>query len=91
MNQGGTPGSHGRNWQPADNIEDYLRNCREGLENYSERHLAKLLGMSRIKLYRTRMVAAIPESLFERLLSSREVIGLFERPHSGQDILHGAL
>ena len=44
-------GSHGsqvpnphadrRNWQPADNYEDWCRNLEEGLEQWSERKFAK--------------------------------------------------
>ena len=35
------------NWQPATTAEDYLRNCREGLEEWSERRFAKLSGIPR--------------------------------------------
>jgi hypothetical protein len=65
----GTPGSHGRNWQPAQNIDDYLRNVREGLEEYSDRRAAKLLGYSRARLYRAKLMAEIPDDLFDLLLA----------------------
>ena len=45
------------NWQPASTKVDYLRNCREGLEDYSERRLAKLLGWSRIRIHRAKLMA----------------------------------
>jgi hypothetical protein len=68
----GSPGSHPHtdqpNWRPADTYEEYIVNCREGLETYSERRVAKLLGMSRIHLWRAHMMAAIPDDLFELLM-----------------------
>ena len=69
----GPPGSHPHsdrpNWQPAETANDYLRNCQEGLEAYSDRHVAKLLGWSRAHLWRAKLMAEIPEELFERLLA----------------------
>ena len=70
------PGRHTHadrpNWQPASTIEDYLRNCREGLEAYSERRAAKLFGVPRTTLWRWRMMAEIPEELFDRLISQSD-------------------
>src|SRR5215472_13547474 len=66
---GGHPHSDRRNWAPADTAEDYLRNCREGLETWSERRFANLMGVSRAQLWRWKIYAAIPEDLFEALLS----------------------
>ncbi len=69
----GPPGSHPHsdrpNWQPAETANDYLRNCQEGLESYSDRRMAKLLGWSRAHLWRAKLMAEIPEELFERLLA----------------------
>ncbi len=69
----GSPGSHPHsdrpNWRPAETANDYLRNCDDGLETYSERRMAKLLGVSRTALWRWKMMAEIPEELFERLLT----------------------
>lgn len=66
------PGSHPHsdrpNWQPAETVDEYLANVREGLEPYSQRRLAKLLGVPRIELYRWTQMAAIPDELFERLM-----------------------
>jgi hypothetical protein len=71
----GYPGSHPHadrpNWRPAKTAEDYLRNCREGLEEYSERRLASLLGLPRMKIRQCKMMAEIPAELFERLLRSK--------------------
>ena len=68
-----SPGSHPHsdrpNWQPAENSDEYVRNCQEGLEVYSERRMAKLLGISRARLWRWKLLAEIPEDLFERLLA----------------------
>jgi hypothetical protein len=73
----GYPGSHPHadqpNWQPAETADDYLRNCREGLEEFSERRLASLMGSPRIKLWQMRMMAAIPDDLFELLLRSERL------------------
>ena len=69
----GSPGSHPHsdrpNWQPAETANDYLRNCDEGLEAYSDRRMAKLLGVSRASFWRWKLMAEIPEELFERLLA----------------------
>lgn len=82
MSNNGTPGSHPhadrKNWKPAETGGEYLANCREGLESYSERRMAKLLGSSRVQLYRAKLMAELPEELFELLLandvtSSREL------------------
>jgi hypothetical protein len=71
----GHPSSHPHadqpNWRPAETAEDYLRNCREGLEEYSQRRLAKLMGVPRMMLWQSRMMAEIPEELFERLLRNK--------------------
>src|SRR5208282_3036087 len=56
------------NWQPTTTPNDYLRNCREGSEEYSERRLAKLLGVSRMFLWRAKLWAELPDALFEQLL-----------------------
>jgi hypothetical protein len=67
---GGPLGSHGRNWAPAEAIADYPGNCREGLETWSERRAADLLGCERIELYRRKRMAELPDDLFEALLTS---------------------
>jgi hypothetical protein len=69
----GSPGSHSHdlpNWQPATTLDDYVRNCQEGLEEYSDRRMARMLGVSRIELYRYKLIAELPEELFERLLKA---------------------
>jgi len=40
------------NWRPAETFDEYLRNCRAGLEAYSARRMAKLMGFSRAALWR---------------------------------------
>ncbi len=69
----GSPGSHPHsdrpNWQPAETVDEYVRNCQEGLETYSERRMAKLFGISRARLWRWKLMAEIPEELFEQLLA----------------------
>jgi hypothetical protein len=71
----GPPGSHPhadrRNWQPAATIDDYMRNCRDGLENYSGRRSAKILGVSRGKFWRMKLMAQLPDDLLERLMAAR--------------------
>ncbi len=57
------------NWQPATTIDDYLRSCEEGLEEYSDRRAAKLLGWSRMRVYRAKAAASLPDALFEHLLA----------------------
>ena len=68
----GPPGSHPhsdrRNWQPAETIEDYVRNADEGLEEYSDRRAAKLMGVSRAWIWRAKLMASLPKDLFDRLL-----------------------
>ena len=71
-----SPGSHPHtdrpNWQPAETLGEYLRNCREGLEEYSDRRVAKLLGFSRAHVWRMKWAAELPEDLFERLMAMRD-------------------
>ena len=67
---GGHPHADRPNWAPATTIEDYLRNCSEGLEEYSLRRVAKLLGVPRIELQRWILMAELPEGLFENLLAA---------------------
>jgi hypothetical protein len=82
-----------RNWQPAETIGDYVRNCNEGLEQYSSSRAAALLGWSRVQLYRARLIAELPKVLFEKLLdhgvlSSRELANValaFQRGENGGD------
>ncbi len=72
-----SPGSHPHsdrpNWQPAETPEQYLTNCREGLETFSRRRLAKLMGVSRAFLWRANLMAEMPEELFERLVAGGKV------------------
>jgi hypothetical protein len=69
----GPPGSHPHADRPnrrlAEAPDEYLRNCDEGLEEYSERRAAKLWGVPRIELQRWKLMADLPEELFERLLA----------------------
>jgi hypothetical protein len=58
------------NWRPADTFADYIRNCQEGLEPYSDRRAAMLLGISRAELWRWKLMAELPEALFEALLKA---------------------
>jgi hypothetical protein len=60
-----------RNWQPATTPDDYVRNCGEGLEEYSERRMAKLMGVPRSFLWRAKLWAELPDALFEQLLAHR--------------------
>jgi len=66
-----SPGSHPHsdrpNWRPAETAEEYQRNCAEGLEAYSERRMAKLLGISRALAWRAQLAAQIPQDLLDRL------------------------
>lgn len=63
------------NWRPATTFDAYLSNCREGVEQWSERRAAKLLGWSRIEIWRARRMAEIPADLFERLVALRPPVG----------------
>ncbi len=58
------------NWRPASTFMDYIRNCQKGLEPYSDRRAAKLLGISRAELWRWKLMAELPEALFEALLNA---------------------
>jgi hypothetical protein len=61
------------NWRPAETIEEYFANCREGLERYSDARAAKLLGCSRQQFQRGKLMAELPDDLFERLVTLRPV------------------
>jgi hypothetical protein len=74
----GSPGSHPHsdrpNWQPGDDDADEL--IRQKIEDAlrdgkGERHIAKLLGVSRMAFWRGRLLNAIPSGLLERLLAAR--------------------
>jgi hypothetical protein len=72
----GSPGSHLdlSNWRPGDDDADELltQKVTDALRNgASERQLAKLLGISRMTLWRGRLRSAIPETLYDRLLAAR--------------------
>ena len=88
----GSPGSHPHadqpNWRPADTYEAYASNVREGLEEWSDRRAAKLLGVPRISLYRWRRSAALPEDLFKRLI---KLPGMSEKElAAAADFIEGA-
>jgi hypothetical protein len=82
------PGSHPhsdqRNWQPAASPDEYLRNCREGIEEFSERRYAKLTGLTRKQIWVGKCYAAIPSDLFEMLLDDRKATG---RDLNGRSLL----
>jgi hypothetical protein len=61
------------NWQPATTFDDYIRNCREGLEEYSDRRLARITGWSRMHVFRMHLIAELPKALFERLLAADDI------------------
>jgi hypothetical protein len=94
-NRRGPPGGHPHadqpNWQPATTFEEYLRNCDEGLEEYSERRVSKILGMSRAKIWRAKMAAAIPPELFERLMEQDEPPKLRELANIGRLLSEGSI
>jgi hypothetical protein len=73
-----SPGSHPHsdrpNWQPAETIGDYLQNCREGLENYSDRRAAKLLGVPRIAIQRWKLMASLPKGLLDHIQPSSFIV-----------------
>jgi hypothetical protein len=78
----GSPGSHPHsdrpNWRPAETFDEYLSNCRDGLEKFSERRAAKLLGVPRAQLWRWKLMAEIPKDLLDLILATakREKIKL---------------
>jgi hypothetical protein len=92
--KGASPGGHGRNWAPAETIDNYVRNCRDGLEDFTRRRAAKLLAWSRIEVYRAILMAELPEDLFEALISgdctsTRELANIalaLRRGHSTAEI-----
>jgi len=74
-----SPGSHPHsdrpNWRPAETFEDYIVNCREGLEQYSDRRVAKLFGVSRAELWRWKLMGELPDDLIEHILLERRRLG----------------
>jgi hypothetical protein len=69
--ENGYVGSQGGNWHPATKPHEYLRNCKEGIETFSERRFAKLMGWSPIHLYRVKLMAELPEAFFDALQAAR--------------------
>ena len=64
----GNPHADRPNWQPAETIADYFRNCSDGLETYTHTRAARLLGQSRTAVWRQRLAAQLPQDLFDYLL-----------------------
>jgi len=90
---GGSPVGHPHaerpNWRPAETLDDYERNCADGLETWSERRAAKLLGLPRAKIWRAKKKAAIPDELLQRLLAAG--IGSAELSYIGRALAGGDL
>jgi hypothetical protein len=78
----GSPGSHPHsnrpNWQPGDDDADDLLGQKIAdarRDGKSERHIAKLLGIPRMVVWRGKIFREIPPELFERLITARPTIG----------------
>lgn len=69
---GNNPHEDRRNWRPAETLEEYLHNCREGLETYSDSQAARILCVSRTELWRWQLMSELPEDLFESLLKAQK-------------------
>jgi hypothetical protein len=67
-----SPGSHPHtdrpNWRPGETLDEYMRNRHEGLETFSKRRVAKLIGWTRVDIWRATLTADIPEDSFELLV-----------------------
>lgn len=81
----GSPGSHPHsdrpNWRPGDDDRDELlaQKIADALrDGKSERQIAKLLGISRMRVWRMKAISRIPEPLFDRLCEAWTV-GLLPR------------
>lgn len=83
------PGNNRRNWQPADNINDYLQNCREGLETYSDSRVAKFLGVSRTQIWRMKWAVEVPEDLFNLMLAEKDHVPSLKEVAEIGRALHG--
>jgi hypothetical protein len=66
-----------RNWRPATTFDEYVQNCRDGLEEYSDRRAAKLLDWPRIQVYRAELISQIPRPVFNALVEG-DVCGIKE-------------
>jgi hypothetical protein len=62
------PHSDRPNWKQAETADEYLTNCRERLEDYSDKRFCELMGWTRIRSWRVRMLSEIPEPLFDCIL-----------------------
>jgi hypothetical protein len=66
------PGEHPHsdrpNWRPAETVEEYFRNVEDGLEKPGVEQLTKLLDLNRTMAWRARLIASIPDDLFDRLV-----------------------
>jgi len=75
VNGNGSPGSHPLlNWRPGDDDADDLlqQKIADTLrDGKSERHLAKLLDVSRSVFWRSKKLNTIPDGLLERLFDAR--------------------
>jgi hypothetical protein len=75
-----SPGSHPHsdrpNWRPAETADEYLQNCREGLEKFSQRRLSELMGTSRIDLWRWKQMAKLPDELYDHIFNEAKKAGI---------------
>jgi hypothetical protein len=69
-----------------------MQNCREGLERFSQRRFAKLLGISRMRAYRIQLMASLPESLTDYIaqelpgqISTRQLAKLAKALQRGEN------
>ena len=93
------PGEHPHsdrpNWRPAETVDEYFLNVREGLEKPSIERLTKLLDLNRTMSWRARQMAHIPAGLFDRLLRGLrggvhgEGLGITERPWAVRSFSQG--
>jgi hypothetical protein len=79
----------------GDPIEGFSAISQEGLEKFSQRRTAKLLGENRSALWRYRWMAKLPEKLFTRLMrkpgnpASTKMLADISRAMAGKDTAEG--
>lgn len=57
-------------------IDDYLQMCRDGEATFSISEAARVMGVSRMHVYRMMMLAEVSDEEFEEILAEREERGL---------------
>ena len=70
-----SPGEHPHADQPNFTVEDYLRMVSDGEAEFSLSEVARLMGVSRMRLHRFMILASVSDEEFQQVLGGMEAAG----------------